>query len=136
MRTVTIGLTAALLMASASPALARQSAHDRAAAALDKEIAGRVEGKPVRCLSLSAIDNTRIIDGTAIIYRTLGNKIYVNRPLGAQLLHEDDIPVLYVYGSEICNLDRVKLLDRTTRMEHGSVGLGEFVPYTKPPKAK
>ena len=39
-------------------------------------------------------------------------------------------------GSQLCDLDIVRLLDRSTRFETGFVGLGKFVPYTKIAKAK
>jgi hypothetical protein len=83
---------------------------------------------------MSRIDGSTIIDGTAIVYRSLG-VTYVNRPSGAEMLREDDIPVQYVWGSQLCRLDRLKLLDRSTRMERGFASLGEFVPYTKPKRA-
>lgn len=127
---------AALLAASAAPALARQSAHERGEAELAKEIKGLIPGAPEKCLALSRIVGSHIIDHTAIIYSTLGGKIYVNRTRGAELLRDDDIPVQFVYGSELCRLDRVKLLDRTSRMERGFIGLDDFVPYAKPAKPR
>jgi len=136
MRTISIGF-AALLVVSGAPALARQphqSMHDRGEAELAKELNGLVPGKPQNCVSLSRIDGSHIIDGTAIVYRSVGGTIYVNRPGGAEMLREDDIPVQFVWGSELCKLDRLKLLDRLTRMQRGFANLGEFVPYTKPGK--
>jgi hypothetical protein len=127
---------AALLVASSGVAVARVSMHDRGEAELVKEIEGLVPGKPEHCLSTSRINGSHIIDGTAIVYRALGGKVYVNRPLGAEHLREDDIPVQYIYGSQLCRLDRVKLLDRTSQMQRGFVGLGDFVPYSKPGKAR
>jgi hypothetical protein len=135
MRRLVTGL-ALLVVASGTPALARESAHDRGEAELAKEIGGRVPGKPESCLSLSRITGSYIIDSTAIIYRALGGKVYVNRPRGAEMLRQDDIPVQFVYGSQLCRLDRIKLLDRTSRMQRGFVGLGDFVPYTKPGKTR
>ena len=135
MRTMLTGL-ALVLAASAAPALARQSAHDRGEAELAKEVQGLIPGTPEKCLSLSRITGSYIIDSTAIIYRTLGGKVYVNRPYGAQMLRDDDIPVQFVYGSQLCRLDRIKLLDRSSRMQRGFVGLGDFTPYTKPAKAR
>ncbi len=133
MRMISFAL-AALLVTSGAPAMARQSLQQRGEAQLAKELQGRVAGKPQKCLDRDSSDSSYIIDGTAIVYRTLGNKIYVNRPNGAAQLRDDDIPVLFVTGSQLCRLDRVKLLDRSTRMDRGFVRLGDFVPYTKPAK--
>lgn len=123
-----------LILAAAAHGEARPSARERGEAELAKQIAGLVPGKPVRCVSLSGIDGSTIIDNTAIVYRGLGGTLWVNRPRGAEMLREDDVLVQFVYGSQLCNLDQIKLLDRDTRMERGFVGLGEFVPYTKPGK--
>jgi len=134
MRTLSLSL-AALLLVSAMPALARATLQERGEADLAGQLAGRVPGKPVNCVPLGRIEGQTIVDGTAIVYRGMGSTIWVNRPRGAEMLREDDVPVQFVYGSELCSLDQVKLLDRSTRMERGFIGLGQFVPYTKPGKA-
>ena len=128
-------LCLAVLLAAAAPAFAAQSTQERGEAELAKQIAGLVPGKPVQCIQLSQADGSTIIDGTAIVYRGIGGKLYVNRPHGAEMLREDDIPVQYVYGSQLCRMDQVKLLDRSTRTERGFANLGDFVPYSKPGKA-
>ena len=122
----------ALAVTAASPAFARQSTHERGEAELAKQLSGLVPGKPVHCISRAQSEGSTIIDGTAIVYRGIGRTLYVNRPNGAEMLREDDIPVQYVYGSQLCRMDQVKLLDRSTRMERGFANLGDFVPYTKP----
>jgi len=132
MRMLSLGLAALIL--AVAPAPARPSQQERGQAELDKQLAGLVPGKPVDCLSLSRIDGSNIVDRTAIVYRGLGGTLWVNRPRGAEMLREDDVPVQFVYGSQLCKLDQIKLLDRVSRMERGFVGVGEFVPYTKPGK--
>jgi hypothetical protein len=121
---------AALAATSAVAATPQQTA--KAQAKLEKALEGRVAGKPVNCISLSSIQSTQIIDGTAILYRTSGNRLYVNRPaIGASSLDDDDILVTRTSMSQLCNVDVVHLIDRTGFFQHGFVGLGEFVPYTK-----
>jgi hypothetical protein len=132
MRNLTLCLAA--LLVSAAPAAARQSIQERGEAELAKQLNGLVPGKPQDCVSLSRIDGSNIVDGTAIVYRGIGGVTYVNRPRGAEMLREDDIPVQFVWGSQLCRMDRIKLLDRSTRMERGFANLGDFVPYTKPGK--
>jgi hypothetical protein len=134
MRTLLLCL-ATLLVAASAPALARQSMQERGEAELAKQVAGLIPGKAVRCISLSQSDGSNIIDSTAIVYRGIGGKLYVNRPRGAEMLREDDIPVQYVFGSQLCRMDQIKLLDRSTQMERGFANLGDFVPYSKPGKA-
>ena len=133
MKSLSLCLTIIALTAG-SPVLARQTAQERGESELAKQLDGLVPGKSVDCVSLSRIDGQTIIDGTAIVYRGLGGTVWVNRPRGAEMLRDDDVLVQFVYGSQLCRLDRIKLLDRSTRMERGFVGLGDFVPYTKPGK--
>lgn len=129
-----LSLCIAAISAAAAPAAARQTAQERGEAELAKQISGLVPGKPQQCITLSRIEGSNIIDRTAIVYRSMG-VLYVNRPNGAEMLREDDIPVQYIWGSQLCRLDQLKLLDRSSQMERGFANLGDFVPYTKPGKA-
>lgn len=120
-------LTAALL---ATPALAAR--RDDPDTQLQKALAGRVAGTPTDCISLTSTNSSQIIAGKAIIYRS-GGRLYVNEPRsGATSLHDDDILVTRITGSQLCSIDTVNLVDRASRMERGFVILGKFVPYTRP----
>jgi hypothetical protein len=132
---LSIAAVAALGLAAA-PTIAKDRVNARGEAKLAKALEGRVAGKPVSCINLSSIQSTEIMDGTAIVYRMSGNKLYVNRPRGGEfLLDHDRIMVTNTYGSQLCRLDLVRLVDRSSHFPFGAVGLGDFVPYTKPPKA-
>ena len=97
---------------------------------LQKLLAGRTPGKPVDCIPLSS-NSSQIIEGKAIVYQ-VGGKLYVNEPRsGADSLDEDDILVTKVFGSQLCSIDTVNLVDRTSRFPRGFVILGKFVPWTK-----
>jgi hypothetical protein len=129
MRKIISALTfaAIALGAAASASAASPSPEARLARMLD----GRVAGKPVSCISQYNIRSTEIIDDTAIIYR-VGNKLYVNRPRsGADWLDRDDILVTRTFGSQLCRVDTVKLIDRGSYFPAGFVMLGDFVPYTR-----
>lgn len=131
-------LGAALIgMGAAAPAAPRESQQNaKAEAKLAKALEGRVAGKPVSCISQQNITNSTIYDGTAIVYR-VGSTLYVNRPrVGQTSLDDDDILVSRTYGSQLCNLDTIRLIDRSTRFPTGFVGLGDFVPYAKPKALK
>ena len=123
---------AALLLATGASAAHREQANPRGEAELAKLLAGRVAGKPVDCINNLDYSNTRVIDGTAIVYSHTNRTIYVNRPTsGAASLDNDDILVTRQWGSQLCSIDMVNLVDRTSRFPHGFVSLGQFVPYTK-----
>ena len=137
---LTAGVAGALLL-GAIPATAQTAKADRAAAAqarydakLAKALEGRVAGEPVRCIDLRSIRSSTIIDKTAIIYE-VGNKLYVNRPAGgASSLGSDDVLVTKTSGSQLCDIDIVRLIDRSNHFPTGFVNLGKFVPYSKPAK--
>lgn len=132
MRMRSLALT--ILLETGRAVAAHAAPNAQGEAELARQTAGLVPGKPVHCVTLDQIDGSSIIDGTAIIYRGLGGILWVNRPRGADMLREDDVLVEEIYGSQRCNLDQIKLVDRTSRMQRGFVGLGDFVPYTKPGK--
>jgi hypothetical protein len=95
-------------------------------------IGGRVAGPPVDCIQQHAIESAEVLDGTAIVYRD-GIRLYVNRPeSGTESLDSDDIPLTDTHSTELCSIDVVRLIDRTSRFERGFVGLGKFVPCSTP----
>ena len=101
----------------------------------EQKLAARLKGfvaeKPVRCVNLQRLGSSEIIDRTAILYQS-GSVYYLNRPLGgANTLRRDDILVTRTYGSQLCRGDVVRLLDSSSRFEHGFVSLGDFVPYRR-----
>jgi hypothetical protein len=121
-----------LLIAAVAVATPAVAAHrDTPEIQLQKALAGRVAGKPTKCISLWGANSSQIIDGKAIIYH-VGGRLYVNEPRsGAASLRDDDILVTRTFGSQLCSIDTVRLIDRASRFPRGFVSLGEFVPYTK-----
>lgn len=126
MRKIAISAALAAIALSAGAGAASLAPDAQLAKILD----GRVAGKPVDCINLRDIQSSQIIDKTAIVYR-VGNRLYVNRPSGAYQLNDDDILVTKTIGSQLCQIDMVRLVDRTSHFPSGAVTLGEFVPYTK-----
>lgn len=126
-------LTAASLALLALPgaALAEEKPNPKGEAALAKMLEGRVAGKPVKCLPTYSMQNSTVIDRTAIVYRA-GSTLYVNRPKsGAEQLDDGDVLVTKLTGSQLCNVDKVDLVDSASRMWNGFVVLGDFVPYER-----
>ncbi len=118
-------LAASLLFVSAA-----EAARDHQAS-LARALQGRVAGEPVRCINLRNVRSSRIIDRTAILYES-GGTVYVNRPRsGAQSLDAWDTLVTKLHSSQLCSIDVVHLYDTASRMQTGSVFLGDFVPYRR-----
>jgi len=130
MRNALTLIGSALLLGAASVSAApRVSA--KGEADLAKALAGRVAGKPVDCLVQRNIRSTQIFDGTAILYE-VGRTYYVVRPLAASSLRSDDIMITDTHTNQLCSVDIVRMVDSSSLMSTGSVGLSSFVPYTKP----
>lgn len=104
---------------------------------LAKKLEGRVAGKPVSCIPLHDTETMEVIDKTAIVFGW-GNTLYVNRPRNAADLDSDNVLVHKSSVGEWCNVDIVTAHTRPEMWFHGTVSLGEFVPYTKvkPPAVK
>ncbi|MES2057086.1 MAG: hypothetical protein V4564_14230 [Pseudomonadota bacterium] len=131
MRVIHFILAGALLMGGGVAQAERLSPEAKLAKILD----GRVAGAPVNCIQLYNIQSSEIVDKTAIVYRGRNGTLYVNRVNGsAAFLDDDDILVSKTYSSQLCSIDIIQLVDRSSRMSSGSVSLGEFIPYPKPPK--
>ncbi|MFM5895619.1 MAG: hypothetical protein ACKOQM_14475 [Novosphingobium sp.] len=128
MRKIAIAITAAaaLLAGPALEARSNLSPQQR----LDKLLEGRVAGRPEHCISHFDTREMQVLDKTAIVYGW-GNTIWVNVPRNAQDLDDDNIMVTRTSSSQLCDLDIVTTLDRTSQMFNGSVSLGEFVPYRR-----
>ena len=100
-------------------------------ARLAKAIEGRVAGEPVDCINLRSIRSRRIIYDTAFLYE-VGSTLYVNRPrAGQESLDRWDTMVTKTFGSQLCSIDTIRMVDPASRMLTGIVFLGDFVPYRK-----
>lgn len=130
---IAITLAAASLAAAPAGAAAKEKLTPQER--LAKMLEGRVAGEPQRCIPLTAISDSQIIDKTAIVYRQ-GSTLWVNKPRsGAESLDDDAILVTKPTGGQLCSIDTVHLHDRTGHMWRGFVALGDFVPWRKVDKA-
>ena len=132
MHTFAIALVAvaALLTGPALEAKPKLSPQQR----LDKLLDGRIAGAPEHCISHFDSREMQVLDKTAIVYGW-GNTIWVNTPRNAEDLDDDDILVTRTSGSQLCDLDIVTTLDRSSQFFNGSISLGRFVPYRRVARA-
>jgi len=104
---------------------------EKQSAVLMKELKGKVAGKPVKCISDLNTTNTIRVSDNILLYRVSGRLVYQNnlRSACSGLARDDDIIVSEQFGSQKCNGDIIRLVDRTTGMTGGVCSLGDFVPY-------
>lgn len=96
----------------------------------DQLLAGRVPGRPERCLPRQRSNDMRVIDDDTILYRD-GRTTYVNKPIGSctNLARGSYALVTRSIGSEMCRGDIATVVDTSTGTVVGSCAIGDFVPY-------
>ena len=106
---------------------------DKEAKILEKELKGKVAGKPQSCISNSRNVNTIRISDDTLLYRESGRTVYVNKLRGScpGLTRGDDIMVVETFSGQHCSGDIIRLVDRTSGIPGPVCSLGEFVPYKK-----
>jgi hypothetical protein len=100
---------------------------------LDKELSGKVAGKPLNCLSNSQTSNVIRVSDDMLLYRQSGRLVYQNklRYTCHGLSRDDDIIVTETFGGSLCKGDLIRLVDRSSGIQGPVCSLGEFVPYRK-----
>lgn len=85
------------------------------------------------CIPLRQINSSRIVDETAIIYRFSSRKLYVNQPEGGRCtaLRQDRALVTRLQTGNLCDVDIVRVIDPSSRMEYGFCPLGKFTEYRR-----
>lgn len=128
-----IAAVGATLLASCSTPPARVTRTAEAQRALDRALAGRVAGKPVRCISNYPSANMQIIDDWTILFKD-GRTIYLQNPRGGcpGIESHRNIMVTRLFGTnQRCSGDINHLVDPTSGIAGGSCIFGPFVPYRK-----
>lgn len=99
------------------------------------ELNGRVARPPVSCVTLRSGEALRPSgnDPHALLYGS-GATIWLNRLYRACSFRADDILVTEPLGSSLCRGEIVRSFDRLSRIAGPSCVLGDFVPYSRPPR--
>ncbi|WP_447751918.1 hypothetical protein [Sphingopyxis fribergensis] len=131
-------MAAAPLVASCAPAGSGEpgaaALTPKQAERLDKQLAGKVPGEPVKCLpNYRSTDTIRVSD-SILLYRSGGNLVYRNdlKSSCPGLARDSDIMVVRQFGSSTCSGDFFHLVDRSSGIRGPTCVFGEFVPYRKP----
>ena len=112
---------------------APQPLTEKQAAMLTKTLAGRVAGKPVNCVSSFPSTNFTRVSDNILLYGNSGPVVYQNTLAYScnGLSRDDDIMVFEPFGSNHCEGDTIKLVDRHSGILGGVCRLGAFVPYKR-----
>ena len=131
-------MRAFVLFALAAIAPSPAAADPRGEEQIAKAIAGRTAGQPITCIEQHNIRDSTIVSNTAILYTMSDGTILVNRPPhGAAFLRRDAAIITDTHdGDRLCSVDIVRLYDTSARFDLGTIGLGDFVPYPRPDRAR
>ncbi len=101
---------------------------------LDKQLAGKVPGEPIKCLPSNRSTDTIRVSDSILLYRSGGNLVYRNdlKSSCPGLARDSDIMVVRQFGSSTCSGDFFHLVDRSSGIRGPTCVFGEFVPYRKP----
>jgi hypothetical protein len=104
--------------------------------AKDKDfLAGRVPGKPVRCIDPQTNQGPTIIDNQTILYNATGRRIYRTGPVGAcPSLRPFTTLIVEIRTGQLCENDLFRVLQPGTSIASGYCRFKSFVPYEKPGK--
>lgn len=94
----------------------------------------RAVGEPVRCVSLTQIRSTTVVDNSTIDFKMAGGKTYRNSlPHSCPGLKFEDRFSYRTSTSQLCNVDIIRVLnDYGGRLSEGvGCGLGKFQPVEK-----
>jgi hypothetical protein len=105
-----------------------------AAGARDDPLAGRVAGKPERCINLATVSGPAIETDGRIIYRDrAGTRLWVTRSIGAcPSLRPFNTLVVNLWGSQQCRNDRFQVLQQGVSIPSGYCRFDVFTPYDTP----
>ena len=122
-------LAAALLIAAlAGPGLARPLKPDQ-------EAKIRPDGKPVNCVQIHSIQETRVRDDRTIDFYMLGGKVYRNKlPNACPDLGFEERFGYETSIDELCNVDIIHVLHTSPPMPGAACGLGTFQPISGAPR--
>ena len=133
-----IAIMAAASMAIAlTPASAQDADRDTEMTKGQQELAklleGRVAGEPTDCVRTTPSRGFRVIDETALVYKS-GDTVWVNYTAHPETLDDSDALLIRKYGASanrLCRLDNVTTFDRYSGFFSGVVFLEDFVPYRR-----
>lgn len=122
----------ALTLAGCATYSETQSRRQAAAeSALAKALEGRTAGKTQSCLANFGVTGPQIIDSKTLLYRD-GRTIWRNDlPEECPGMQPDDLLVVEIFGSQLCENDRFRANPRGSVVPGVSCRIGKFTAYTK-----
>jgi len=101
----------------------------------EQEAKIKPDGKPVDCVPLRSIQNTRVRDDRTIDFYMNGNKVYRNvLPQSCPQLGFEEKFSYKTSLSQLCSVDIITVLQSPPLSRGASCGLGKFQPISGAPR--
>ena len=95
-------------------------------------LAGRVAGKPVRCIDIQRNGGPEIVDSQTILYRESGKRVWKTGPVGeCASLRPLDTVIVEVYGGQLCRNDRFRTVSVGMSIPSGYCRFRDFTPFDR-----
>lgn len=112
---------------------AQAAAADRQAeidAEIARELAGKVPGDPVSCISINRVRSSKHIGDQTLLYEVSSNLVYRNDPVGGcNGLDFGRALITRTPSTQLCAGDIARVADLQTGMDTGSCAFSEWIPY-------
>lgn len=131
MRNIILAVGLATLAACTQGPPVEQKLGVREAERLDKLLAGKVPGEPVRCISSFNASQLQVLGDNVLVYRVSKKLLYRNNLEGGcnGLAQGDTLVMNRVIASQYCRGDIARVVDLRNNITRGSCSLGDFIPY-------
>ena len=130
MKTLAMILAGAALALTGTATVSAKSLAERGEERLAKMLEGRVAGEPVNCIYTTRSNKLEVIENVGLVYDA-GDTIYVARPTNPKSLGRTDVLVMERFGSQLCDTDMIRTVDRYAGYVTGVVFFDGFVPYRR-----
>jgi len=122
------------LLAIAIPAVAAAPPAKEKAKEKERDfLAGRVPGKPIRCIDPRSNQGPTVIDDKTILYNVTGRRVYRTGPVGAcPSLRPLTTLIVEIRSGQLCQNDMFRVLQPGTTIASAYCRFQPFVPYDRP----
>lgn len=124
-------LSAALLGGCAGAGATSAQKDERGARELAAVTEGRVAGEPQRCVDPRRVQGPQIISPNTIVYRDV-DTVYTMEASGCPYIDDNYVVVAEINGTNFCENDRFRTLQRGAVVPGAICRVGKFTPWRKP----
>lgn len=127
-----MALPLALLVAGSAVSAGKwqDKQNEKAAARLEKQLAGKTAGKPQSCIRLRDAQGTESIGEHTLLFRASRKLVYRTETRGScRGVGQGYALVTRTFGADLCRGDMAHSTDLTSGSYGGHCSMGDFIPY-------